>query len=373
MNESKATRYQRMQRRVQSAAWLLAGLMLALVAFTPAGRWLYDWSVALAAMFPAPLQAPVSLLLYISLVTATCELAVLPVEFYRLRRVDPAFGRQGSGSLQARLAGTLALLPAVVAGGALVLLSGRTASGAWWLVAGVLLSVAFASAVRIGPLILGGLGGVRPLARPALASRIDALARDAGVPVAAIQEWQVDEASPTVAMVAGMGSGRRVLLASDVVRHWSDDEVTVVVAHELAHHVHRDLLRSLALNALVLCAGLLGSELLIGWVGPWLRISGADDPAALPVIAFAILTVWLGATPLRHAQSRRQERRADWFALMSTGQAGAFVTAVRRASARHMVDERPTAVVRWLFHRHPPVSERLALAERYLQERPGVR
>ena len=367
MNESKATRYQRMQRRAQSAAWLLGGLTLALVAFTPAGRWLFDASVGLAAVLPAALQFPVSLLLFISLVTAICELGVLPAELYRLRWVDPAYGRPDVGSVQARLVGTLALLPAVAAGGILVLVSGRVAAGAWWLLAGVLLSIAFACAVRIGPLILGRLGGVRPLVRPDLVTRIEAMARSAGVPVAGIQEWQVGEGSPTVAMVAGIGRGRRVLLATDVVRHWSDDEITVVVAHELAHHVYHDLLRSLVLNALVLCAGLLGSDLLIGWAGRWLRIEGAHDPVSLPVIGFAVLVVWLLATPLRHAQSRRQERRADRFALRSTGHAEAFVTAIRRASARHMVDERPTPMTRWLFHRHPSVSERLALAERYRQ------
>jgi STE24 endopeptidase len=373
MNESKATRYQRMQRRAQSAAWLLGGLTLALVAFTPLGRWLYDSSVGLAAVLPTPLRSAVSLLVFISLVTAVCELAVLPTELYRLRWVDPAYGRPDAGSVQARLVGTLALLPAVVAGGALVLLSGGVAPGVWWLLAGVLLSIAFACAVRIGPLILGGLGDVRPLTRPDLTARIEALARRVGVPVAGIQEWQVGEGSPTVAMVAGVGRGRRVLLASDVVRHWSEDEITVVVAHELAHHVHHDLLRSLALNALVLCVGLLGSELLIGWAGPSLRIEGAHDPVSLPVIGFAVLVVWLVATPLRHAQSRRQERRADRFALRSTGHAEAFATAIRRVSARHLVDERPTPITRWLFHRHPSVSERLALAERYLQKRQSGR
>jgi STE24 endopeptidase len=373
MNESKATRYQRMQRRAQSVAWLLGGLMLALVAFTPVGRWLYGSSVGLAAVVPTPLRFPVSLLLFISLVTALCELAVLPTEVYRHRWVDPAYGRPDAGSMQARLAGTLALLPAVVGGAVLVLLSGRVAAGAWWLLAGVLLSIGFACAVRIGPVILGGLGDVRPLARPDLATRIEEMARSAGVPVAGIQEWQVGEGSPTVAMVAGVGRGRRVLLASDVARHWSEDEITVVVAHELAHHVHHDLLRSLALNALVLCAGLLGSELLIAWVRPWLRVEGAHDPVALPVIGFAVLVVWLAATPLRHAQSRRQERRADRFALRSTGHAEAFISAIRRASARHMVDERPTPMTRWLFYRHPSVSERLALAERYVQQRQSGR
>jgi STE24 endopeptidase len=356
MNESKATRYQRLQRRSRVAAWLLAGLMLALLAFTPLARWTYGWAAAISSAVPSATQPAATVLLYIAFVTALCELAVVPAELYRSRRVDPAYGRGAAGTVRARLTGTVVLLPAVIMAGLIVLLAGRLAPAAWWLLAGVLLSIGFAVAVRVGPVILGRLGRARPLTRPALEARIAVLAQRAGVPVSSIQEWFVDDTSPTVAMVAGVGRSRRVLIASEVVRH-----------------VHHDLLRALVLNATVLCAGLLVSDVLLGWVGAWSGVESAADPVALPIVAFATLVVWLVATPLRHAQSRRQERRADRFALTSTGHAEAFVAAVRRASARHLADDRPTPVTRWLFHRHPSVAERLALAERYLQERSGGR
>lgn len=371
MNESKATRYQRMRRRSHVAAWVMAGLTLALIALTPVARWAYEWSALVVVALPTAVRPAASLILYVSFVVALCELAVVPAEFHRSRRIDAAYGQGAAGTLRARLVGTLALLPAVMLAGAVVLLAGRLAPDVWWLLAGGLLALGFAVAVRIGPLILGGIGGVRPLTRASLESRISELARRTGVPVAAIQEWRVEETSPTVAMVAGVGRGRRVLVATDVLRHWSDDEVTVVVAHELAHHVHRDLLQSLALNTAVIGAGLFASGYLLSWAGTWTGTTSAADPAALPVIALATLLIWLAATPLRHAQSRWQERRADRFALASTGHAEAFATAVRRVSARHLVDERPSLLTRWLFHRHPSVAERLALAERYLQARAG--
>jgi Zn-dependent protease with chaperone function len=75
--------------------------------------------------------------------------------------------------------------------------------------------------------------------------------------------------------------------------------------------------------------------------------------------------VWAVLSPIRHAQSRRHERRADASALSWTGQADAFGAAVRRLSAKHLADERPSTLARWLYHRHPPVAERLALAESY--------
>ena len=100
---------------------------------------------------------------------------------------------------------------------------------------------------------------------------------------------------------------------------------------------------------------------------------GLDDLGSLAVLPFITLVagaVWLAATPLRHAQSRRQERAADEFALRLTGGSEAFGSALRRLSARHLVEERPARAVRWLYHRHPTVAERLAAAERY--DRRGV-
>jgi STE24 endopeptidase len=90
-----------------------------------------------------------------------------------------------------------------------------------------------------------------------------------------------------------------------------------------------------------------------------------DRLAALPALALVAGLIWLAATPLRHAQSRRHERRADAFALALTGGVDAFDAAIRRLGARHLADERPSAITRWLFYRHPSVGERLEYARAY--------
>ena len=165
--------------------------------------------------------------------------------------------------------------------------------------------------------------------------------------------------------MTGLGSTCRVFVASEVLRDWSDDEIAVVVAHELAHHVHRDLWRTLALDAGVLSAALWTAQ---QGLARWPAALGAGspaDPAALPLIALLAGAVWVAATPIRLAQSRAHERRADRFALQLTGEAGSFGAAIRRLSARYLAEERPSRLVRWFFHRHPPVAERLAMAERF--------
>jgi STE24 endopeptidase len=158
-----------------------------------------------------------------------------------------------------------------------------------------------------------------------------------------------------------------VLVSADLVRQWSDDEIEVVVAHELAHHAHHDLWRTFALNSGLLSAALWGADLIVRLVGPVTGVTDVGDLAALPLMALAASVVWAAGTPIRHAQSRRQERRADEAALVWTGQADAFGSAVRRLGAKYLAEERPSTLTRWLYHRHPPVADRLALAERYRQ------
>ena len=109
------------------------------------------------------------------------------------------------------------------------------------------------------------------------------------------------------------------------------------------------------------------AALALSGLGAALGLAGRGDLAALPLIALVTGAVWLAATPLRHAHSRQQERAADDFALRLTGQTGAFQTALKRLSARHLTEERPARAVRWLYHRHPTVAERLAAAERFSQ------
>ena len=196
--------------------------------------------------------------------------------------------------------------------------------------------------------------------------------RRAGVPILGLYEWRTGESTRATALVTGFGQTRRAVLALDAVRDWTDDEIEVVLAHELAHHKHYDLWRSLVLDALVLTMALWVADGAVQSSAAVLGLAGPSDLAALPLLALVVCGVWIGVTPIRHAQSRRHERRADRFALTLTGGVDAFSTAVRRLGARHLHEERPSALTRWLYHRHPSVEERLALARSFRQKAPIV-
>jgi STE24 endopeptidase len=110
---------------------------------------------------------------------------------------------------------------------------------------------------------------------------------------------------------------------------------------------------------------LLAADTAVGRLSGTLGLGGSGDLAALPLIALVTNGVWILATPLLNAQSRLHERRADTFALTMTDGADAFGSAIVRLGTRHLAEERPSIVTTWLYHRHPSVAERLALADAF--------
>jgi STE24 endopeptidase len=198
--------------------------------------------------------------------------------------------------------------------------------------------------------------------RPALIERLGALSRRLRVPIASIDELVLGDTSAATALVAGTGQARRVFIGSELIRDWSDEEVAVVVAHEMAHHAQHHLWQTAALDGVILSLGFWAAERALATPGAALA---AGDLTALPRIALVVGAVWLAFTPVRHALSRHHERRADLFALELTGSVAAFRTALRRLAERHLAEERPSRLTRWFHHRHPTVAERLALADRF--------
>jgi STE24 endopeptidase len=66
--------------------------------------------------------------------------------------------------------------------------------------------------------------------------------------------------------------------------------------------------------------------------------------------------------PLANAVSRAHERRADRYALEMTGNASAFVSAMKRIAVQNLAEERPSRLVEILFYSHPPIAARLEAA-----------
>ena len=67
--------------------------------------------------------------------------------------------------------------------------------------------------------------------------------------------------------------------------------------------------------------------------------------------------------PLQNALSRHFERQSDRFALERSGMNDAYLSAFRKLARLNKDDPNPHWLDVFLFHSHPPISERLAMAE----------
>jgi hypothetical protein len=85
MNETRAARHQRVLRRTRGLGLLCGGVLLALMALTPAGRAMAAWASAATSTLPGPLAALSALILFVGVLVVLWEAAlVLAVVAVRL-------------------------------------------------------------------------------------------------------------------------------------------------------------------------------------------------------------------------------------------------------------------------------------------------
>jgi STE24 endopeptidase len=361
MNEDRSVRYHRLKRRagVAGLAWS-ASFLAALVASGAA--------VALRDVLAPATESPLLLVsLYVTALALLHETVALPIAFYSGYTLEQRYGlsRQTRAQWLADHAKGAALGLALGAGLAVIVyfIMGRWPEW-WWLLAAVAFSLLLIVFANLAPVLLLPLFfRLRPLEQPSLRERLQELARRAGARVVGVYRWDLGQKTTKAnAALTGMGNTRRILIADTMLDQFSEDEIEVVLAHELAHHVHGDIWRGIALETALTLAGFYAAHRLLLWLGPWAGVSGVADPAGLPLLLIAAGAVSLVLMPVALAVSRAHERRADRFALDLTRNPGAFSTAMRRLGAQNLAEERPSRLVQWLFYSHPPLEERLARA-----------
>lgn len=347
MNESKASRYHRLSRRARVASLAVGMALLGAMLWIrpPLEAWLYGVVLVLAyELVTLPLG------LYLYGLEKRYELSSQPLRSWLLDHAKAL------------------TISALAAGGMAAAVYRLMASSpdAWWIMAAMLGAGLLSLLAGLAPLLLLPLFfKVKPLDRPALTARLLDLSRRAGVSVMGVYELGMGARTKRAnAALAGVGPSRRILLSDTMLADYTDDEIEVVLAHELAHHAHADIARSLLLESvlLLLAAGAAAAVLNAAWQP--LGFSQAADPAGLPLIALAAGAVMLLATPLVNAFSRANERRADAFALALTRRPEAFVSAMRRLAQQNLEEENPSPLVVGLFRTHPPMEERIRAAER---------
>lgn len=361
MNEDKSTRYHRLKRRtaVASAAW--SGALLALLCVSGGAVALRDLVMQVSAASWA------QIVLYVAILAAVHELGALPLAYYGGHTLEHRYGLSRQRPAQWMLDHAKGAAVGLALGVVLILIvywTMRAWPDWWWAVAAAVFSLLLVLFANIAPVVLLPIFfRFRPLDRPALRERLERLAAAAGARVMGVFQWDLGEKTVKAnAALTGLGRTRRILIADTMLDQYSDDEIEVVLAHELAHHVHGDIWRGIVLEAALVLSGFYVADRVLRTIGPRIGLLDLGDPAGIPLLLLAAGGVSVLLMPVALAVSRLLERRADRFALDLTRNPAAFSTAMRRLGAQNMAEERPSRLVRWLFYSHPPLEERIEQA-----------
>jgi STE24 endopeptidase len=198
-----------------------------------------------------------------------------------------------------------------------------------------------------------------------LLTRLRALCAGTGLTVEGIYRLNLSEETRKAnAALAGLGKTRRVLLGDTLLDSFTPEEIEVVFAHEVGHHVHRHLVKMIVYRVALSLIGFWLVDLVLRNAAPALGYQGFIDPAALPLVLLVLTVFGLILSPLGNALSRFFEVQCDTYALERTGQREAYRSAFTKLARMNKSDPDPHPAVVWLFYDHPPIRARLALAER---------
>ncbi|HUE50814.1 MAG TPA: M48 family metallopeptidase [Terriglobales bacterium] len=249
----------------------------------------------------------------------------------------------------------------------------RQAPQYWWFIAWATFLMLFVLMAQLAPVVLFPIFyKFEPLKNEELKARLVRLSEQAGTQVRGVYQWKLSEKSKKAnAALTGLGATRRIILADTLLDNYSADEIEAVLAHELGHHVHRHILKSIAVQA--------GITLIGFWAANWILHYTVDrmhmfetlsDFANLPLLALVSIVLSLLVLPALNAYSRYNERQADRYAFCSIPKVDPFISSMNKLAQQNLAERSPSKWVEWFFHSHPAISRRVAAAEAWERMRP---
>ena len=236
----------------------------------------------------------------------------------------------------------------------------------WWIISWAMFMALFIVLAQIAPLILFPIFyKFEPLENDDLKQRLVKLSESAGTKVRGIYKWHLSEKSRKAnAALTGLGATRRIILADTLLDHYSPEEIEAVLAHELGHHVHKHILKSIFVQAGITLFGFWAANYVLHLsIEQWSMFDTLSDFSNLPLLVLVSTVLSILLMPAMNAYSRFNERQADRYAFKTIRSVQPFITSMNKLAAQNLAEKTPARWVEWLFHSHPAISRRVAAAE----------
>jgi Zn-dependent protease with chaperone function len=362
----EARRYNRIRRWLGIADFVIGFVFLVVLLVTGWSGWLRDRATRMGAE-----NYSLSVFIYVLLLLAISKVLGAGLDYYgfRLERQYRLSTQRFRSWIWDQVKSFLVglVMGAIVV--ELVYFTIRQWPQNWWVLAWALFMGLFVVMAQLAPVILFPIFyKFEPLENEDLRRRLVMLSQRAGTRVRGVYRWRLSEKSKKAnAALTGLGMTRRIILADTLLDNYSPDEIEAVLAHELGHHVHRHILKSIFVQAAVALLGF--------WAANWalhyavdrhmFDFDGLHDFANLPLLALVSVVLSLVLMPVLNAYSRFNERQADRYAFESIASVEPFISSMNKLADQNLAERTPSKWVEWFFLSHPSISRRLAAAEKW--------
>lgn len=233
-----------------------------------------------------------------------------------------------------------------------------------WFVVGVWagLSILFVLIAMFNGFFVRLFYKLSPLAQGELRSRIEHLASSVGFRLKRIFVMDASSRSAKLnAFFTGLGKTKEIVLFDTLVAKLTEDEVMSVMAHEIAHSVHKDVHRMILENVIVF--GVYATVLGFLFQTPEFSLAFGFDQAhfGFTLILFAVLISpisFLVNVP-RMYLSRIAEFKADAYSALKIDKTH-MMSALTTLAREDLANLTPHPLYVAFYYSHPPMSERLA-------------
>ena len=376
--QQKAREYARIRHRLLLVDLAIAAAGVLIVLLSGLGTWLRNILHPLAWQ---PIQGwfPGQILVYFLILIVAYQITSAPLTYYS-GFVLPHRYKISTQSLKGWLLdlckglGLSLVFEAFVIELVYVLLA--TQPQIWWLwVALVLLFFTVVMANLAPILILPLFYKFSPLPEGELTQRLLALAARAKTRVRGVFTMQMSSKTTAAnAALMGLGNTRRIVVGDTMLDQYTPDEIEVVLAHELGHHVHHDIWKLIASQSVLTLGGLYLINLVLHWaVDIQHYYPGLADAATIPLILLLAGAFGLIVMPLSNGYSRAIEYQADEYALQATQKVEPFKSAMTRLANQNLSDIEPSPLIEFLLHDHPSIRKRLRHADEFAARQGYVR
>lgn len=358
----EARRYNRVRRWVGIADFGVGLLLLIVLLVTRWSDSLRDQAYRIGFQ-----NYSLSLFVYLLLLLGISKLLGLSLDYYGFRlerRYKLSNQRLGSWAWDEVKGFLVGLVLATIAV-ELVYFTIRQWPLHWWIIGWALFMGLFVLLAQLAPVVLFPIFyKFEPLDNEELRRRLVMLSERAGTRIRGVYRWKLSEKSKKAnAALTGLGSTRRIILADTLLDNYSSDEIEAVLAHELGHHVHKHIFKSILVQAAITFLGFWAANWTLHYAVDQRMFEELSDFANLPLLALVSVVLSFLLMPALNAYSRFNERQADRYAFESTASVEPFISSMNKLADQNLAERTPSKWVEWLFHSHPSISRRLQAAQ----------